>query len=173
MGQLSNSRLKSIYLKSDYDILSYTKDVYKEDFIDNIYYESNKAASKKTRLGEVEFFRVKCGFEGIDMMDPYITLLISNFKNHIIYKHPEMDRWKIIAVLCEPDVVYQINEDSKKGIFYFIERDIEGGTARVVVNRNKQGVLYVVTAYVVETNPEKEAAALDITERTILYSNLV
>ena len=173
MGQLSNSKLKSIYLKEDYDILSYTKDVYKEDFIDNVYYESNKAESKKTKLGQTEFFRIKCGYEGIDMMDPYVTLLISNFKNHIIYKHPEMDRWKIIAVLCEPDVVYQMNTAGKKGIFYFIERDIEGGTARVVVNRNKQGVLCVVTAYVVETNPEKEAEALLNTDRTILYSNLV
>lgn len=173
MGQLSNSKLKAKYLKSSYEISSFFKNVYYEDFIDGIYCESNKADSKKTKIGESEFFRVKCGFEGIDMMDPFIYLLMHNFSNHIIAKHPDMDKWKILAVISEPDVVYFVNNRNRRGKIYFIEREIEGVTARVVVNRNKQGILYVVTAYIVESNLEKETNVKEKTERQILYTNLV
>ena len=173
MVQLSNSKLKAKYLKSSYEISSFFKNVYYEDFKDGIYCESNKADSKKTKIGESEFFRIKCGFEGIDMMDPFVYLLMHNFTNHIIAKHQDMDKWKIIAVISEPDVVSLVSNKAKRGKFYFIEREIEGVTARVVVNRNKQGILYVVTAYIVESNLEQETNVKENTERQILFSNLV
>lgn len=162
------------YLKPEYDVFLYTKKVYDEDFVDGVYCESNKNEKDKTFRCYQQIVRIKCGYELLDITDPYVNLFLSNFFGHIKPKHQNISEMKIIATIAEPDTITRIHFKSKNEKIFFIERMIEGETTRVVVRRNKQSILYVVTAYTVEDNIKKEnEIQRKAHHKEVIYSNLV